>query len=79
MVTLTLKKLPEGLHERLRDRAARHHRSLNAEVIACLEAAVQPARVDPDELLTRARALRERVRGTLRDRLLQELKEAGRP
>lgn len=37
MPTITLKNVPEDLHRRLTARAAKHRRSLNQEVIACLE------------------------------------------
>lgn len=49
MPTITLKNVPEDLHRRLTARAARHRRSLNQEVIECLEkvtlAEDQPERV----------------------------------
>ena len=37
MSALLIKNLPPPLHERLRQRAALHHRSMNREVIAILE------------------------------------------
>lgn len=40
MLTITLKNIPDELHRRLREIAARHHRSLNKEIIAQLEAGV---------------------------------------
>jgi plasmid stability protein len=36
--TLTLKNLPDALHDRLSAAAKRHRRSLNNEAIVCLEA-----------------------------------------
>ncbi|MEL6614587.1 MAG: Arc family DNA-binding protein [Bacteroidota bacterium] len=44
MATLTLKNVPDDLHRRLKERAARNHRSLNREVIHALERAVEDAR-----------------------------------
>ncbi|MFO1524289.1 MAG: Arc family DNA-binding protein [Kiritimatiellia bacterium] len=32
-----IKNLPEALHDRLRQRAEKHHRSMNGEVLAILE------------------------------------------
>jgi plasmid stability protein len=58
MPTITLKNIPEDLHQRLRDRAARHHRSLNAEILACLEGAVRSEPVDPKAFVARIRDLR---------------------
>lgn len=62
MASLTLKDIPKRLHQRLRDRAARHRRSLSQEALACLEQAVTGERVDPDALLAKARRLRARVK-----------------
>lgn len=80
MASLTIKNVPEVLLRRLRARALLHHRSLNHEVIVCLEAAVQATPVDPDTLLARARAVR-RVPGRTRltDGALARLKGRGRP
>jgi plasmid stability protein len=43
MATLTVRKLPEGVHRALRVRAAMHGRSTEAEVRAILQNAVKPA------------------------------------
>jgi len=37
MSAMLIKNIPPSLHERLRQRAAAHHRSMNGEVIAILE------------------------------------------
>jgi plasmid stability protein len=39
-VNLSIKGVPDALAERLRQRAARHHRSLQRELMAIIEAAV---------------------------------------
>lgn len=39
-VNLSIKEVPEDLAERLRQRAARHHRSLQGELMAIIEQAV---------------------------------------
>lgn len=41
-VSLSIKGVPEALAARLRQRAARNHRSLQRELMALLEAAAQP-------------------------------------
>jgi plasmid stability protein len=43
MASILIKDVPVALHERLREAAARDHRSLNKEVIALLEAALDRA------------------------------------
>jgi plasmid stability protein len=79
MATLTIKNVPEPLVRRLKARATLHRRSLNREVIACLEALAQAAPVDPDALLARVREVRRApAGGRLNDRTLERLKSAGR-
>jgi plasmid stability protein len=80
MPNVHVKNLPKEIHRRLKDRAKRNHRSLNSEVIACLQEAVTPRRIDPDEAAERIRALRARFRGPpLRDEELDDLKAERRP
>ena len=50
MPAFLVKDLPPVLHERLRQEASRHHRSMNGEVIAILEkelAASRPVELPP--------------------------------
>lgn len=43
MPTLSIKNVPEDLLDKLRERAASHHRSIQGELMALLAAAVGPA------------------------------------
>lgn len=61
MPTLTIKNVPREIHKRLKESAARHRRSINSEVIDCLERSFMSTRVDPEEHLARVRELRRRV------------------
>jgi len=80
MATLTIKNMPEKLRQRLRQSAARHRRSVNAEAISCLEKALGGNRLDPEEFLAQARSLRARMpRIFLTDRHLRAAKNQGRP
>jgi plasmid stability protein len=57
-VNLSIKNVPDELAARLRERAARSHRSLQGELIAILEDALAPAeRLSPSEALKRVRAM----------------------
>jgi plasmid stability protein len=77
--SITLKGVPRALHRTLKASAASHHRSLNSEILARLEATASARRVDPDMLLARARALRSKLSLRLDDATVAELKERGRP
>jgi plasmid stability protein len=53
-VTLSIENVPDEMVERLRERAARHGRSLQGELTAILEKAVAaPRRLTPHDVLTR--------------------------
>ena len=56
MATITLKNVPDDLHRRLKERAARNGRSLNREAIRCLDEGTR--RPEPDTLLEEAAAFR---------------------
>ncbi|HTZ39498.1 MAG TPA: Arc family DNA-binding protein [Syntrophales bacterium] len=52
-VNLSIKNVPDDIAERLRRRAARHHRSLQGELVAILEESVSKEKLlSPDDLLS---------------------------
>lgn len=76
---LTLKNIPDEVYERLKVSAETHRRSLNSEAIVCLESVLLPGRMDPDERLARARALRAALGKTkFKARDIDVLKREGR-
>lgn len=79
MPTITLKNLPAGLHGALKDRAQRHGRSLNREVVSCLEAAVSVTRIEVDEALASIDRVRCGDPVRLDERLLERALREGRP
>jgi antitoxin FitA len=57
-VNLSIKNVPEDLANKLRQRAARHHRSLQGELLAILEEALSKDEVlSPSELLSKIREM----------------------
>jgi plasmid stability protein len=80
MATITVKNIPDDLYERLKQAARAHRRSINSEVIVCIERAVGLRQRDVEAELARARELRELTRGyVLSDDELKQAKEEGRP
>ena len=80
MPTLTIKNIPTELYERLKKSANEHRRSVNSEVIFCLERALRGRRVDPEAFLSRVEALQKQITlPQLTDDILREAKEEGRP
>jgi plasmid stability protein len=61
MPTITLKNIPDDLYERLKLQARAHRRSVNSELIHCLETVLRPKRVTAQERLARIRAIRPRI------------------
>ncbi|MGI8508642.1 MAG: FitA-like ribbon-helix-helix domain-containing protein [Gemmatimonadaceae bacterium] len=83
MPTLTIKGMPDPLYHRLKQRAAEHRRSLNSEILVCLDQAVAVAVVDPQAALARADSVRHRIQQLhvprLTDAGLRAAKASGRP
>ncbi len=63
MATVTVKNIPGELYERLKTAAETHRRSINSEIIVCIENAVMSHRINPDEVLENARRLRQLTAG----------------
>ena len=80
MRTLTIKGIPDALYDRLKQRAGVHRRSLNSEVIVCLEQATNLPTIDPETWLTEADHLRTQFHlAPLTEPRLRRAKAAGRP
>ena len=80
MPTITVKKIPDDIYEDLKNSASMHRRSINSEVIFCIERAVRSHRLDPKELFTRVEAMRNKIDvPPLTDAVLRQAKGEGRP
>jgi len=79
MKTMTIKGVPDALLRDLKLRAKANRRSLNGEVLACLERVVRGRHRTAEELLAMADAVRERTRVPyLTDEMLNTWKREGR-
>lgn len=80
MPTITIKSIPDELYQRLKQNAVEHRRSINSEVIVCLERTLKGKRVNPEAILVRAAKLRRRLAlPPLTESLLRAAKSGGRP
>jgi plasmid stability protein len=80
MATLTIKYIPDVLHGRLKERAKQHRRSINSEVIVCLEQVLGRAPLDATAFLARVRARRQSMSGIyITEEDLRAAKNEGRP
>ena len=81
MRAITVKNIPDNLYQRLKQSATENRRSLNSEILVCIERTVQSRKhEDVQDILTRARKMRQKTRGhVLTDKKFDEMKTAGRP
>ena len=62
MVAITVKNIPETLYQLLKKAAKLHRRSINSELIICLQNVLMPGEVSPNEHIEAARMLRARIK-----------------
>ncbi len=78
MATITIKNVPDDLHQRLKERAQRHRRSMNSEAIVCLEAVLTPARRDAEALIAEAERGDQLWENSFSSDFIQQAKREGR-
>lgn len=79
MPAITVKNIPTDIYERLKKSASKNHRSINSEVITCLEKALSSNLIDPEEFLFSVNKLRESIKAPpLTDDILNKAKNEGR-
>ena len=61
MPALTIKNIPDEIYQQLKRNAELHRRSLNSEVIVCLESALLPKKMTPDEHIKKAELHRSSI------------------
>jgi len=80
MATITVKNIPPEIYEKIKQSAALNRRSINSEIIACLERVFSSQPADPEVWLATARRLREQTAVYIAsDDDLKQAKEEGRP
>ena len=79
MPAITVKNIPEDLYSQLKRSAKLHHRSINSELIVCLEKVLIPQKLSKDRLLANARSMRTKFDGfKVTNDELNRAKSAGR-
>ena len=80
MPSITVKNIPEDIYKQLKQSAEINHRSINSEIIACIERAVRSQLIDPEAIIANARVLREKTAAyRITDDELTQAKNMGRP
>jgi len=62
MPALTIKNIPDDLYNELKNVAVMHRRSINSEVIVCLEKTLMPRKMTSTERLKQAEFLRSQIK-----------------
>jgi hypothetical protein len=79
MTTYTIKNIPPNIYEKLKRSAELNRRSINSEIIFCIENTVQSQAVDSELVLRKARKLRSLTQDyPITDDELKMAKEDGR-
>lgn len=79
MANLTIKNIPDNLYQRLKESAKLNRRSMNSEVLVCLEQVLLQPKIDKTTVLQRIKGLRaESKRHFLTDEEILKIKNEGR-
>lgn len=79
MANITVKNIPDDLYENLKYYAAVNRRSLNNEIIVCIEKAVRSRKIDKIQLIDRLQKLRKEINlPYLTNEDLDQIKNEGR-
>jgi hypothetical protein len=80
VATFTIKNIPPNLYEKLKQSAEINRRSINSEIIVCIEKSVRSRTIDAEKILAKARILRTLTQAVpISDDELTRAKEDGRP
>ena len=80
MPAITLKNIPDDLYSKIKENAALNHRSINSEIIYCLETIVKSKPINPELFLARIDRMNQNLSiPPLTDEFLKKAKDEGRP
>lgn len=80
MPAITLKNIPDPLYTQLKTAANAHRRSLNSEILYCIERTLGTHKINVSEHIEMARKLRAKTaQHNLTDQELNDFKNEGRP
>jgi plasmid stability protein len=76
---ITIRDIPDEVYQQIKHQAELHHRSINSELIVSLKRSVKAYRKDPAQIITKARKLKQKAKGSLSMDEIQETIDQGRP
>ncbi|NLI75582.1 MAG: Arc family DNA-binding protein [Candidatus Riflebacteria bacterium] len=78
MATITLKNVPRMVHLEIKKRAERNHRSINSEIVTCLERILGLRADEVDDVLARMEKVQKGLRFVVTDEDVRRAKIEGR-
>ncbi len=78
-INITIRDIPDDIYEKVREQAKVHHRSINSEIIACLESSVKSKNISTEDILNEARKMRKKAKGSLSTQEIIDAINRGRP
>lgn len=80
MPALTIKNIPDSLYQQLKTAAELHRRSINSEVIVCLEKTLTSTKISFADRLSRIEQLRSTIKNsTITPEDIEQAINCGRP
>jgi plasmid stability protein len=76
---ITIRDIPDDIYQRIKRQAELHHRSINSELIVSLKRSVKAYRKNPDQVIAKAKKLKQKAKGSLSMDEIQEAIDRGRP
>lgn len=79
MATITVKNIPNDLYDRLKKTAEVHRRSINNEIIYCIENSIKRQKIDVEQFIQQIDKFYENLTlPELTDEMLKKFKTEGR-
>jgi antitoxin FitA len=79
MPSITIKNIPEEVYDRIKLRAETNRRSINSEIIECLDQITRPRKMSPQEVIETAKRLRDSIDGFIDEQSVSKAIRKGRP
>lgn len=78
MPNITIKNIPDEVYDRIKLRAETNRRSINSEIIECLDLITRPSQVNAEIVRYEAKRLRDSIKGNIRERDVKSAIRKGR-
>ena len=79
MPSITIKNIPDEIYAKIKENAALNFRSINSEILYCLNKALNPKTINPENIIARVEEMQAKYKLTpLSEQILNKSKNSGR-